>query len=200
MATLRRERPTGAPADDRPAGTPADARPAKPPADDPAAETPADSGPAHADSVPAASPADEAWGLLYELMTLARRRFLDVAAELDLHPAQAIALVHMTPGTPVPMNELASGLHCDNSNVTGLVDRLEARGIVARQPYVQDRRVKHVVLTEHGEQLRERMHAIGHQAPEAIASLSTADQRSLRDVLRRALGREDENGPLPPGH
>ncbi len=174
MATIRRERPAGITPDHRP--------PAEP-----------------ADSAPAESPADEAWGLLYELMTVARRRFLDVATELDLHPAQAIALLHMTPGTPVPMNELASGLHCDNSNVTGLVDRLEARGIVARQPYLQDRRVKHVVLTEQGAQLRARMHSTTHRAPNAIASLSPADQRRLRDVLRRALGHEEENDELPAG-
>ena len=50
----------------------------------------------------------------------------------------------------LPMNELAALLACDNSNVTGLVDRLEARGLVTRQPSPEDRRVKHIVLTDAG--------------------------------------------------
>src|SRR5665213_1681501 len=108
---------------------------------------------------PRRSPADEAWGLLHKLMMDQRRRFLAVAAELDLHPAQAGALVQMEPDTPMPMNELATVLHCDNSNVTGIVDRLEARGLVARQPHEHDRRVKHVVLTPLGAAASEHVRA-----------------------------------------
>src|SRR5258707_2800356 len=100
------------------------------------------------------SAAQEAWSLLRQLLTGERRRFLAVASEHDLHPGQAGALLRMEPDTPVPMHELATMLACDNSNVTGIVDRLEARGLVARRPYAQDRRVKHVVLTPLGLELR----------------------------------------------
>lgn len=133
------------------------------------------------------SPASEAWGLLRELMIGERRRFLAIASELDLHPAQAGALAQMEPDRPVPMNELAALLHCDNSNVTGIVDRLEARGLVERRPYEQDRRVKHIVLTPLGVELRERVRESMAEAPEALRRLSSADQRALRDLLRRAL-------------
>jgi DNA-binding MarR family transcriptional regulator len=85
------------------------------------------------------------------------------------------------------MNELASTLHCDNSNVTGIVDRLEARGLVSRQPHLHDRRVKHVILTPLGAELRERVRASMSEAPEAFRRLPSADQRALRDILRRAL-------------
>jgi MarR family transcriptional regulator, organic hydroperoxide resistance regulator len=137
---------------------------------------------------PRRSPADEAWGLLHTLMINQRRRFLAVAAELDLHPAQAGALVQMEPDTPMPMNELATMLHCDNSNVTGIVDRLEARGLVARQPHEHDRRVRHVVLTARGVAASEHVRATMSRAPEAFNQLTAADQRALRDILRRALG------------
>ena len=53
-------------------------------------------------------------------------------------------MLQMDPGVPLPMHKLATLLACDNSNVTGLVDRLEARGLVAREPYDRDRRVKHI--------------------------------------------------------
>src|SRR3984957_13133488 len=96
------------------------------------------------------APADEAWGILLGLLSTGRRRFLAVASELDLHPAQAGALLRMEPETPMPMHELATILACDNSNVTGIVDRLEARGLVTRRPYAPDRRVKHIALTPAG--------------------------------------------------
>ena len=72
------------------------------------------------------------WELFRILFGQHRRRFLIAAAALDLHPAQAGALLQLD--SPLPMTELAALLACDNSNVTGLIDRLEARGLVARQP------------------------------------------------------------------
>jgi DNA-binding MarR family transcriptional regulator len=133
------------------------------------------------------TPGEEAWSLLQQLMMGERRRFIALASELDLHPAQMGALGQMEPDRPVPMSELAALLHCDNSNITGIIDRLEARGLVERRPYEHDRRVKHIVLTplggEHRARVREQMAA----APEAFKRLSAAEQRVLRDVLRRAL-------------
>jgi MarR family transcriptional regulator, organic hydroperoxide resistance regulator len=128
----------------------------------------------------------EIWSLLRMLFGQHRRRFLIAASELDLHPAQAGALMQLS--SPLPMSELAGRLGCDSSNVTGLVDRLEARGLVARQPSFEDRRVKHVVLTQDGEALRERMLAQMGEAPAGFERLSAAEQRQLRALLRRALG------------
>jgi len=130
---------------------------------------------------------EEAWALLHQLMKGERHRFLAVASELDLHPAQAGALTQMEPDTPVPMNELATLLHCDNSNVTGIIDRLEARGLVERRPYRQDRRVKHIALTPLGVEQRARVRAHMTEAPEAFKRLGVTDQRMLRDILRRAV-------------
>ncbi|HEY1778814.1 MAG TPA: MarR family transcriptional regulator [Solirubrobacteraceae bacterium] len=134
------------------------------------------------------SAADEAWALLHKLMLGQRRRFVAIASELELHPAQAGALAQMTPDTPMPMNELATMLHCDNSNVTGIVDRLEARGLVARQPDEHDRRVKQVALTALGAEASARIRATMSSAPAEFRKLPAADQRALRDILRRALG------------
>jgi DNA-binding MarR family transcriptional regulator len=135
-----------------------------------------------------ASAAEEAWDLVRKLLFSERRRFLAAASELDLHPAQAGALLQMEPDSPLPMHELASMLACDNSNVTGIVDRLEARGLVSRQAYAQDRRVKHVVLTTLGAQQREGMRSRMAPSPAALGRLTAAEQRQLRDLLRKALG------------
>jgi DNA-binding MarR family transcriptional regulator len=76
---------------------------------------------------------------------------------------------------------------CDASNATGIIDRLEARGLVERHLSDRDRRMKCVVLTLAGKRLRRKLESRMSQSPPAIAALSEADQRVLREILERAL-------------
>jgi MarR family transcriptional regulator, organic hydroperoxide resistance regulator len=132
------------------------------------------------------TPADRAWELLHELMFTERRRFFDAAAEFDLHPAQAGTLMQLGDDAGLPMHEIATRLACDNSNVTGIVDRLEARGLVARRPGEQDRRVKYIVPTAHGLEVRDAMRARMAHVPIGIERLSPREQRLLCDLLESA--------------
>jgi DNA-binding MarR family transcriptional regulator len=88
----------------------------------------------------------------------------------------------------MPMGDLAETLYCDASNVTGIVDRLETRGLVERRSAPNDRRVRVLALTPSGEDVRERVLERMTDPPEPIRMLSRADQRALRDILRRAIG------------
>jgi DNA-binding MarR family transcriptional regulator len=126
---------------------------------------------------------------MFELIHLSKRRFMAIASEFDLSPPQVMALRQLDPAEPKPMSELAIALRCDNSNVTGIVDRLEDRGLVERRPGEHDRRVKMLMITERGAQVRAGLAARLDEPPEALASLSPEDQRALRDIMRRALGR-----------
>lgn len=137
------------------------------------------------------SPVSEAWSLMQALLQSSRRRFLAVAAEFDLSPPQVMALKSLDPERPVPMSQLAEALHCDNSNVTGIVDRLEDRGLVERRSATHDRRVKMLAVTERGAEVRERLRARLREAPPPLAQLSEEDQRALCDIMRRALARAD---------
>src|SRR5215813_14385452 len=96
------------------------------------------------------SHACEAWELLLKFFFSQRAGLPAVAAEFDLSPAQCHVLHLIEPGRPIPMGRLAETLSCDASNVTGLVDRLEARGLVCRHPSVEDRRLKVLDLTPAG--------------------------------------------------
>ena len=136
-----------------------------------------------------ASPASEAWALMFELMHLSKRRFMAIASEFELSPPQVMALRQLDPDEPKPMSELALALRCDNSNVTGIVDRLEDRGLVERRPAAHDRRVKMLSITARGAQVRAGLSARLDEPPEPLAGLSLEDQRALRDIMRRALGR-----------
>jgi MarR family transcriptional regulator, organic hydroperoxide resistance regulator len=125
---------------------------------------------------------------MFGLMQQSKRRFFTVAAEFELSPPQVMALKMLDPDEPKPMSVLADALGCDNSNVTGIVDRLEDRGLVERRLANHDRRVKMLAVTEDGAHLRAQLVARLDEPPPALAELSPEDQRTLRDILRRALG------------
>jgi DNA-binding MarR family transcriptional regulator len=131
----------------------------------------------------------DAWAALAELFLGQRPAINAGLAKLGLHPVQALALRFLEPGEPRPMSALAGMLHCDASNVTNIVDRLEAAGLVVRQASEQDRRVKTLLLTPLGVDVRDRVTAIWHEPPPGIAALPVEDLETLLDVLSRALGR-----------
>jgi DNA-binding MarR family transcriptional regulator len=136
-------------------------------------------------------PGSEAWSLMHWLMVTNKQRLMAMGQEFDLAPQQMIALRMLGSG-PRKMSELAQALFCDNSNVTGIVDRLEERDLVHREAAEGDRRVKLLVLTKEGEKIRHEITKRMAEPPPPIASLSEKDQRALRDILKRAV--EDISG------
>jgi DNA-binding MarR family transcriptional regulator len=135
-------------------------------------------------------PAAEAWSLMTELFQAhARPGWSAAAAECELSPPQARALLCLDEAEGMPMRRLACALHCDNSNVTGIVDRLEDRGLVERRVDPADRRVKRLVLTADGSALRDELRTRLAQPPEPLQRLSPDEQRALRALMRRVLGR-----------
>ena len=131
-------------------------------------------------------PGSEAWSLMHWLMVTNKQRLFAMSQEFELAPQQMIALRMLGAG-PRKMSELAQALFCDNSNVTGIVDRLEERGLVHREAAEGDRRVRLLVLTAEGERLRAEITKRMAEPPPPIASLSEQDQRALRDILKRAV-------------
>ncbi|MGW1884798.1 MarR family winged helix-turn-helix transcriptional regulator [Streptomyces sp. NPDC001970] len=87
-----------------------------------------------------------------------------------------------------PMRRIAQKLKCEPSNVTGIVDRLEARGLVERRPDPADRRVKIAAATNEGRETARRLRDSLHFAREPLAELSAEERTVLRDLLRRMLG------------
>ena len=130
--------------------------------------------------------AGEAWVLMANLLFLhGKPRLPAIAGELGLSPPQAITLRLL--GEPQPMGALAQGMHCDNSNMTGIVDRLEERGLVERRPSTGDRRVKLIATTDAGSELREQLNRALAQPPEPLLRLPEEDLVALREILQRAL-------------
>ena len=135
----------------------------------------------------ASDPAVEAWKLMTNLVFSAKPRIFQAAQEFDLHPGQLRALQLLDPHSEVPMSALAGQMFCDASNVSGIVDRLEARGLIERRPAEHDRRVKMLAVTPEGERVRALLVSRLSTPPPQLAALSPADQRALRDALRAAV-------------
>lgn len=131
--------------------------------------------------------AGDAWQLLVQFFFTQRTHLPLLAAELELSPAQCHVLHLIEPGQPIPMGRLAETLACDASNVTGLVNRLESRGLVCRRPSPTDGRVRVLDLTPKGSRLRALL--LGRMAtpPATLGRLSVHEQRALVQILTRLL-------------
>jgi DNA-binding MarR family transcriptional regulator len=90
------------------------------------------------------------------------------------------------------MGQLAETLACDASNVTGLVDRLESKGLLRRQPSATDRRLKVLDLTPAGARLRTVVLDRMTNPPETLKRLSRTEQERLVRILRHLLEIPDE--------
>jgi MarR family transcriptional regulator, organic hydroperoxide resistance regulator len=133
------------------------------------------------------SHACEAWQLLVKLFFSQRGDLPALASEFELSLAQCHVLHLIEPDRPVPMGRIAEALACDASNVTGLVDRLESRGLIRRQASAGDRRVKVLELTPTGVRLRSTLLERMTKPPDTLSRLSLSEQRALVKILKRLL-------------
>ncbi len=130
----------------------------------------------------------EAWGYVTRMFMSGEThdRFHEACAEIGLpHPGSLKALLMLDSANPPSMREMAEGMHCDASYVTGLVDALEQCGYVERKVSPTDRRVKLVVLTEAGQAARVRAMELLGEPPKGLSSLSATEVRTLARLLRK---------------
>lgn len=112
-------------------------------------------------------------------------RMPEVCRTIGIPPSMIKTLMHLSPDEPKPMRDLAEHWGCDASYVTSLVDDLEERGYAERRPHPTDRRVKTVALTAQGAEVKARVTAKLWEPPPAFSALTSAEQRQLRDLLRK---------------
>src|SRR5438132_6886537 len=131
-----------------------------------------------------------AWQLLVKFFFAQRERLPPLGEEFELSPVQLHVLHLIEPERPLPMGRLAATLGCDASNVTGLVDRLEARGLVQRRPSSDDRRVKVLQLTPAGSRLRAQLlrRMTGRSLP--LSRLSLDERRTLVKILEALVNEQ----------
>jgi DNA-binding MarR family transcriptional regulator len=127
--------------------------------------------------------AAEVWKALYDFCRAEYGSYLASAAELGLTPGDVKALMWLEPDEPQPMRVLADRWGSDASTVTWLVDRLEEHGFVERRAHATDRRVRVVLLTEHGLKVRADLLERLNTPPAAFTGLSRTELQALRALV-----------------
>ena len=139
----------------------------------------------------------EIGGLFFAITGGMTRYFQATVERLGLTEAQGRLLVLLREAAR--MSSLAEQLGCDASNVTGLVDRLEARGLVRRIADSEDRRIRLVELTAEGHQLLRQLDTVLAAERPSVLGLSESDQRELIRLLRLVHHLEEARAGDQPG-
>jgi DNA-binding MarR family transcriptional regulator len=177
-----RRRPASTRSDGRPRPAPASAAtPARRPLDEPDGLSAVDS---RAADLPLAHQLSRALFALHSSRVGDAQKLMD---EFGLSPTQMRLLVLMDPHGESTMSQAAQAAFCEPSNLTGVVDKLEARGLVKRSLLTTDRRVKIISMTRAGRTVRARLFARMYEPAPWMLALSERDQQDMLAILRKGL-------------
>ncbi|RDI55890.1 MarR family winged helix-turn-helix transcriptional regulator [Nocardia mexicana] len=138
------------------------------------------------DSHPPDEPtADEVWRLLTHVAWETRDQWKRAVVARTGMPFSRIRVLRRLRQGPMTVKELAHAATMDAPATTVNVNDLEERGLVVREIDPADRRSKLVSITDPGRAVLAAALATPDPAPESLSTLSPADLRSLRDLLRK---------------
>jgi DNA-binding MarR family transcriptional regulator len=127
------------------------------------------------------------WQALFELLIRSAPIRTASLARRGLTPNDSRGLFSLDSRTGRSMRSLADEWRCDPSNATFIVDRLEELGLASRQPLLNDKRVKLVVLTRKGEKTRSELLREFHQPPPEFGVLEPADLAALERIMAKLM-------------
>src|ERR1700734_3087394 len=117
-----------------------------------------------------------------------------IGTDYGLTGSSAMALFKLD--EPISMKEFSRRLGCDASYITVIADSLERLGIAERVPSQRDRRVKNIVLTEHGQQVRDEItRQVTMRTPWSNA-LDISERECFLGMLHKMLSRIEGGAPV----
>jgi DNA-binding MarR family transcriptional regulator len=119
-----------------------------------------------------------------------RRELEQAAVQHDITATQFQVLRRLWSGEGMNAQNLAKEAHLDAATMTGVLDRLEAKGLVRRVRHETDRRAVRVVLTDEGRALEKPLMAIVKKLNEHALLGFTPEER---EVLFAMLDRVERN-------
>jgi DNA-binding MarR family transcriptional regulator len=131
---------------------------------------------------------DSVYWLLIRVAMRTKHELFLLAEEHNLTLMQLFTLCTLTPGKSCSMQDISHELSCDASNVTGIIDRLQAGHYVTRTECPDDRRVKRIALTPIGEALRQKVITrLKETETVKFANLTPDEVSQLGKILQKAL-------------
>lgn len=136
--------------------------------------------------------------LIRRLQQMAVSIFLEETAGFELTPVQyaAIAAICVFPG--IDQLRLANAIGFDRTTISGVIDRLETKGLVARKVSGTDRRAKLLFVTAAGADLLEEVQRATDRVQDRIlAPLSASEQKVFLDFLNRLVLSHNHSSRVP---
>lgn len=118
-----------------------------------------------------------------------------VGAEMDITPGLLgmLQVIEANPG--LAQSRLAEAMEVDRSAIVKVVDQLERRGLIAREPSPHDRRSYSLRLTADGESALRKMKMLMMRHEDEFTAVLTAQERQqLIELLARLHGRWERSG------
>jgi len=123
---------------------------------------------------------------LFRVAINAKHGLMNIADKHKLTVMQMYTLCLLEADKSIPMNSLSSTLHCDASNITGIVDKLFQQKYIKREENPHDRRSKMIALTPKGVKLCEKIaQSLVTYQPTTLNELSQNEKQQLLLLLNK---------------
>src|SRR5690349_24503566 len=133
-------------------------------------------------------PDESAAYLMKRILTLMTAEVDEALEPQGLTSAQWVPLLKLHMGRASTVAELARECQLDGGAMTRLLDRLEAKGLVARVRSSEDRRVVNLELTPEGREAARHIPKVLCKVQNAfLTGLNVAEWQQLKDLLQRIL-------------
>jgi DNA-binding MarR family transcriptional regulator len=134
------------------------------------------------------------------LQQIAVAIFMQESGESGVTPVQFAVLQALAHRSGIDQRTLAGVVSFDTSTIGGVIDRLEARGLLTRSHSDGDRRVRLLHLTPEGEALlADLMPSMQRTQQRLLEPLSAADRKDFMRMMQLVIGHHDELGDAPGG-
>jgi len=128
------------------------------------------------------------WIRFLRFNLISNKKLQDALEKLDLTPPQFYVLATIGYAGGLPFGEIGEKMMVTVSNLTGIVDRLEEKGVVGRERDVRDRRIVRVRMTEKGAKLYKNTIPLFEKCiAQFFAPLDKSQQKELSSLLRKLI-------------
>lgn len=126
------------------------------------------------------------WIRFLRFSLLANKKLQEILEKLDLTAPQLYVMATIGYAGRLPFNEIGAKMMVTVSNLTGIVDRLEEKGMVVRERDTEDRRIVYVKLTPKGHRLyKTSIPTFEHTLSQLFDPLDKQQQKELGSLLKK---------------
>jgi DNA-binding MarR family transcriptional regulator len=123
---------------------------------------------------------------LTEFLLQSKQYIIAASAEHGLTSMQAMTLLMTNNETPRSMSTFCKMYDCDASNITGIIDGLEKKGLVSRRDHPKDRRIKIIHLEPAGKTMQEALtKSIAKTSADLLAPLNAHETEQFVAIIHK---------------